>query len=68
MPEKNLLEDIIETGINEKVRKAHNSFLDGLRRDIDEMFEQNLEPKVLREKILERIDNARCARCDSRYY
>lgn len=68
MPEKNLLNDIIEAGIDEKIRKAHNNFLDSLRRDIDDMFEQNIEPKVLREKILERIDNARMARCDSRYY
>ena len=70
MPEsKSILDTIIEEGIREKIKKERKAFLDDLRQFVDRLFEEDLEPKVVQQRLLDRIDDARSScRAESRYY
>ncbi len=59
MSENNLLSECFERGIEETIRREENNFLDTLRGNIENLFEQDYPPQVLREKLFELIDRSR---------
>lgn len=59
MGETPLFNELLETGLQERLKRERNSFLDHLRDSMENLFEQDLKPKVLREKLLELIENER---------
>ena len=59
MGETPLVNELLETGLQERLKRDRNSFLDQFRDSVENLFEQDLEPKVLREKLLQLIDESR---------
>ena len=65
--DSNLLNDLLALGLEERTRKSQNYFLEELRTFAENLFEEDVPPKVIKEKLLQHIDEL-IIHTNNRYY
>ena len=59
MISNNLLNDLLNEGLEERIRRSHLSFLNAFENSLNTLFESNLSKDELRQQILKLITDSK---------